>query len=251
MTAVAVVTGAASGIGEATVAELRGRGFAVLGVDLDAREEAHGLVWLQADVADPGLWPRVLDTARARLGDAPDALVLNAATIAVGTAVELRDDEWTRVFEVNVLAAARALRALLPPMIERGRGAVVAVASVNALQAEQGLAAYNASKGALLQLVRTVAVDHARDGIRANVVCPGVTDTPLFRAHLATARHPERLLAVRQARSPIGRILRPEEVARAVAFLVSDDASGLTGSTLVVDGGLTASFEFRTAAEGA
>ena len=136
-------------------------------------------------------------------------------------------------------------------MIERGRGSIVAVASVNALQAEQGLVAYNASKGALLQLIRTVAVDHARDGVRANVVCPGVTDTPLFRAHLATARDPERFRAAREQRNPLGHLLDPDDVARAVAFLAGDESSGMTGSTLIVDAGLTASFDFRTGSEGA
>jgi NAD(P)-dependent dehydrogenase (short-subunit alcohol dehydrogenase family) len=248
---VAVITGAASGIGEAAARLLRERGLRVVGVDLAPGQEADGLSWVQADVADQELWPAVVELSASRFGAPPAVLVLNAATIAVGTVTEVSEDDWRRVFDVNVLAAARALRACLPPMIERGRGSIVAVASVNALQAEQGLVAYNASKGALLQLIRTVAVDHARDGIRANVVCPGTTDTPLFRAHLATASDPARFLSVREERNPLGRLLRPDEVAQAVAFLVSDESAGMTGATIAVDAGLTASFDFRTGAEGA
>jgi NAD(P)-dependent dehydrogenase (short-subunit alcohol dehydrogenase family) len=248
---VVVVTGAASGIGAASARILQERGGSVIGVDLVAADPADGLAWVQADVADPEVWPSVVAFAEDRFGASPSVLVLNAARIAIGKVTEVSDDDWQRVLDVNLLAAVRALRACLPSMIERGRGSIVAVASVNALQAEQGLAAYNASKGALLQLVRTVAVDHARDGIRANVVCPGVTDTPLLQAHLATASDPVRFRSVREQRNPLGRLLQPDEVARAIAFLAGDESSGITGTTLVVDAGLTASFDFRTGAEGA
>ena len=251
MTDVAVVTGAASGIGAASARILKERGSSVIGIDLLVGDSADGLPWIQADVADPALWPAVVAHALDQFGAPPSVLVLNAARIAIGTVAEVSDDEWQRVLDVNLLAAVRALRACLPSMIQRGRGSIVAVASVNAFQAEHGLAAYNASKGALLQLIRTVAVDHARDGIRANVVCPGVTDTSLFRAHLATASDPVRFLAVREQRNPLGRLLQPDEVARAIAFLAGDESTGVTGTALVVDGGLTASFDFRTGGEGA
>jgi NAD(P)-dependent dehydrogenase (short-subunit alcohol dehydrogenase family) len=247
---VAVVTGAASGIGAATVRRLRARGVLVVGVDLTSEEEADDLAWVQGDVAEQAVWEVVLARSRDRFDASPLILVLNAARIAIGSVTEVSDEEWRRVFDVNVFGAVRALRACLPDMIERRRGSVVAVASVNAFSAEQGLVAYNASKGALLQLTRTVAVDHARDGVRANCVCPGVTDTPLFRAHLGTARDPERFLAVRRRRMPLGRLLDPDEVAATVAFLASDDASGITGCALVVDAGLTASYDFRSGEEG-
>lgn len=251
MTDVAVVTGAASGIGAASARILKERGCSVIGIDLLVGDSADDLPWIQADVADPALWPAVVTRALDQFGAPPSVLVLNAARIAIGTVAEVSDDDWQRVLDVNLLAAVRALRACLPSMIQRRRGSIVAVASVNAFQAEQGLAAYNASKGALLQLIRTVAVDHARDGIRANVVCPGVTDTSLFRTHLATASDPVRFLSVREQRNPLGRLLQPDEVARAIAFLAGDESTGVTGTALVVDGGLTASFDFRTGGEGA
>jgi NAD(P)-dependent dehydrogenase (short-subunit alcohol dehydrogenase family) len=248
---IAVVTGAASGIGAAATNLLLAQGTPVVGVDLAAGESADDLDWVEADVAAADLWPGVVERAKTRFGGPPTILVLNAATIAIGQVTDVSDDDWQRVFDVNVFAATRALRACLPPMIELGRGSIVAVASVNALQAEQGLVAYNASKGALLQLIRTVAVDHARQGIRANVVCPGTTDTPLFRKHLATASDPVRFLQVREQRPPLGRLLDPAEVARTIVFLAGDDAAGMTGSVLVVDAGLSASFDYRTGDEGA
>jgi NAD(P)-dependent dehydrogenase (short-subunit alcohol dehydrogenase family) len=245
------VTGAASGIGAATVRLFVEQGTAVVGVDLAAGESTDDVEWVEADVVDADLWPGFVELAETRFGGPPSVLVLNAATIVVGTVIGVSEDDWRRVFDVNLLAAVRALRACLPPMIERGRGSVVAVASVNALQAEQGLVAYNSSKAALLQLIRTVAIDHAREGVRANVVCPGVTDTPLFRAHLATASDPVRFRQVREQRNPLGRLLDPAEVARTIVFLAGDESAGMTGSVLVVDAGLTASFDYRSGDEGA
>jgi NAD(P)-dependent dehydrogenase (short-subunit alcohol dehydrogenase family) len=181
----------------------------------------------------------------------PDVLVLNAATVIVGDVLTLTPGDWERTFAVNVFGAVAGLRACLPGMVERGSGSIVTVASVNAFFAQQGLVAYSASKAALLNLTRGVALDHARQGIRANAVCPGVTDTPLFRYHLSHASDPERFLHVREQRNPLGRLLDPAEVAKVVAFLASDEASGITGSAFTVDAGLTAGFDFRTGAEGA
>ena len=101
-----------------------------------------------------------------------------------------------------------------------------------------------------MQMTKTIAVDHARDGIRANCVCPGVTDTPFFRRHLDTASDPEQFVKVREERNPLGRLLDPDEVAAMAVFLTSDESSATTGATIVVDAGLTASFDFRTGEEG-
>jgi NAD(P)-dependent dehydrogenase (short-subunit alcohol dehydrogenase family) len=136
-------------------------------------------------------------------------------------------------------------------MIERHRGAIVTVGSIDSLFAEQGLVSYCASKGAILQITRTVAVDYARDGIRANCVIMGVTDTPFFRRHLDTASDPDRFVKVREERQPLGRLLTPDEIAATIVFLASDDASGITGAAIPVDAGITTSFDFRTGGEGA
>lgn len=253
-TEVAVVTGAASGVGKASVTRFLNREVAVLGLDrADCPDdlEHERLAWVQGDVALEETWAHVLDRSRDQFGATPGILVANAARLIVGSVTTLTDDDWKSVFDVNVFGAVRGMRACIPGMLERGRGAIVTVASVDAFMAEQGLAAYCSSKGALLQLTRCVAVDYARDGIRANCVCPGVIDTPFFRRHLETASDPERFLRVREERNPLGRLLEADEIAAVVVFLASEDASSITGTFVTADAGLSASFDFRTGEEGA
>jgi NAD(P)-dependent dehydrogenase (short-subunit alcohol dehydrogenase family) len=122
---------------------------------------------------------------------------------------------------------------------------------VNGTLAEQQLSVYNASKGAVRQLARTVAMDHARQGIRANVLSPGAMLAGLFERHMKSARDPEKFQATRAARQPTGRITDPGDVARAALFLLSDASAALNGSEVIADGGLTTSFDFRTGNEGA
>jgi NAD(P)-dependent dehydrogenase (short-subunit alcohol dehydrogenase family) len=136
-------------------------------------------------------------------------------------------------------------------MIERGEGAIVAVASVDAVMAEQQLPAYCASKGAVLQLARTAALDHARQGVRINVVSPGPMRAGLFERHLQSADDPAQFLATRSERQPLGEILDPRHVANAILFMLSEQSAGMTGANIHVDGGLTTGFDFRTGAEGA
>ena len=136
-------------------------------------------------------------------------------------------------------------------MVADGSGSVVIMASVDAFLAEQGAVAYACSKATLLQLGRCVAVDYARRGVRVNVVCPVIVDTPGFRAHLGTSADPARFEAYRTQRTPLERFLDPTEVAGVVSFLLGPDASGMTGSAVVVDAGLTASYDFRSGEEGA
>jgi NAD(P)-dependent dehydrogenase (short-subunit alcohol dehydrogenase family) len=243
-TDIAIVTGAASGVGAATVAALRADGARVVAVDLVDPGADDGVVSIVGDVVDPATWASALDGARS-LGGAPTQLVINAAKLIVGTVLDVSADDLRAVLEVNVLGAYQAMHAVLPVMIENGGGTIVTIASTDALLAEQGLAAYCTSKGALLQLTRCVAVDHARQGIRANCVCPGAIDTPFFRRHVDAAPDPAAFLAEKEGRHPSGRILRPEEVANTVRFLLSDASSGLNGTSVTVDGGLLASFDFH------
>jgi len=245
----AVVTGAGSGVGRSVARILRGRGVDVIGVDI-APDRSLDITSVEGDVAAPSTWAAVL-AASARHRREATLLVINAAVVHVGSVLDLDDAEWQQTLDVNVFGGVRALRALVPGMQRVGRGSIVAVASVDAFMAEQGLAAYCSSKGALVQLARCCAVDFARDGIRVNCVCPGVIDTPFFRRHLSTASDPQRLLEVRKRRNPLGRLLRPEEVAETIVFLLSDASSGTTGAQFTVDAGLTASFDFRTSDDGA
>jgi NAD(P)-dependent dehydrogenase (short-subunit alcohol dehydrogenase family) len=251
---VAIVTGAASGVGLATTQILLGRGSSVVGIDLAAPPPAlpagPGLGWVTGDVADAETWAAAHRLAHDRFGVTPGVLVLNAARLAVGTVLETPLSTFREVFDVNVYGAVLGLQACLPDMISRRGGAVAVVVSVNGLQAEQGLAAYNSSKGALLQLVRSAAVDHARSQVRINAVCPTSIDTPFIQGQIDAMPDPARFRAEMEARHPLGRILRPEEVASVAVFLTTDEASGMTGASVVVDCGLTASPDFVADADG-
>lgn len=250
MTNIAVITGAASGIGGSTKDRVLAAGGKVLGIDMAGAQEHENLAWIQGDVADPDTWKKVSDKLGA-LGWQPDALVTAAAFLAVGNVLELTDDEWSKTLGVNLNGLVLAARTILPGMIERKRGSVVTIGSIDSYMAEQGLISYCASKGAILQFTRALALDHARDGVRANCVCPGVTDTPFFRRHLDTASDPQKFLATREQRNPLGRLLQPDEIAATVEFLIGEGASGITGTEIVVDAGLTTGFDFRTGSEGA
>ncbi len=247
---IAIVTGAAKGIGDAAVTRLSERGVSVLGIDRDAQPEgSSATAWVQGDVAEQATWDEALARS-SDIGGSPTILVSNAATVVVGDVETLTEDDWARTFSVNLFAAVRGVRACLPGMLTAGHGSVVTVGSVDSYMAEQGLIAYCTSKGALLQFTRVLAMDYARRGVRANCVCPGVTDTPFFRYHLSHAKDPERFLRVREQRNPLGRLLDPGEVGEVIAFLASEAASGITGATVTVDAGLSVAFDFRTGEEG-
>ncbi|NKB71186.1 MAG: SDR family oxidoreductase [Candidatus Latescibacteria bacterium] len=248
---IAVVTGGASGIGLATVTLLAQRNIHVIALDRDAAllaelENRERIYPLCGDVSANPTWDNVLELSQSQLGTAPSMYVANAATVIVGTTLDLGDDDWHTILETNLMGTVRGARALLPSMLKAGRGAMVMVGSIDAYMGEQGLAAYCASKGAILQYSRALAVDHARQGLRVNCVCPGVTDTPLFRYHLSKSEAPQEVLAARTERNPLGRLLAPEDVARTIAFLLSDEAAGITGALVPVDAGLSTSFEFRS-----
>ncbi len=244
---VAIVTGGASGVGKATVELLASRGIAVIAIDRAWSGEeagADGVERIHGDVTDDDAWAAALAVAEPLGG--PSMLVICAAKNVVGTVLDVTADDLRSVLEVNLIAAVKGLQASLPSMLARGRGAIVAVASTDALYAEQGLVAYNTSKGALLQLMRSVAIDYAREGVRANAVCPGAIDTPFLREHVDTAPDPEALLAQKIGRIPSGRMLDPVDVARVIDFLLSDSAVGMNGASVLVDGGLTATYDFST-----
>jgi meso-butanediol dehydrogenase/(S,S)-butanediol dehydrogenase/diacetyl reductase len=238
---VAIVTGGASGIGAATARGLAGEGARVVIVDADAGGGAAvaaeiGGIARVADVADADDDERlVADTVRAHGG--LDVLVQCAFSAAFGAIGSLGLAEWSRTLDVTLTAAFTMLRAAIPAMRARGIGAVVNVASVSGVRADRGLAAYNAAKAGLINLTRTAALELVGSGIRVNAVCPGLIDTPALQR--AFARWPARA-AVARAAVPAGRFGRPDEVARAILFLASEEASYVTGTTLVVDGGLSA-----------
>jgi NAD(P)-dependent dehydrogenase (short-subunit alcohol dehydrogenase family) len=247
-----VVTGAASGLGLELSRLLIAAGVAAIGVD---RADPPGdliahrsYVHVSGDVADEATWRAVV--ARIKEADAGSidklGLATSAAVLEVGSILETSRESLMRLLEINVVGTALAMKAILPLMIARGGGSIVAVASVNATIAEQSLAGYNATKAAVRQLARTVAMDHARDGIRINVLSPGPMMAGLFKRHLETAPDAERFLAMRTARQPGGRILDASDVAWVAMFLLSTGSAAMLGADVTVDGGLTASFDFRT-----
>jgi NAD(P)-dependent dehydrogenase (short-subunit alcohol dehydrogenase family) len=243
-----VVTGAASGIGLATALALRARGTELIGVDLDERPDQlpEEVSWIAGDVSRAGTW-EAIGAASGERGGA-DAFVACAGTIVVAPFLETAPEEWMRLYEINVIGAVRGMQTLMPAMVERRTGAVAVVCSVNSIVAEDRMSAYSTSKAALLHAVRSAAIEHAGDGVRVNAVCPGIVDTPLLRRHLESLDDPAGAIAAMERRSPIGRMLRPEEVAAALCFLVDGSASGLSGSTLTVDGGLIATYDFDSSA---
>ena len=242
----AVVTGATSGIGRAAALALAEAGWWVLACGRDAqrgREVAGSLgasgEFLACELSERGAAQRIVATACERAGGL-DLLVNNAATHFLATLPETEDADYDALMETNLHAAVRLTREALKAMRERGAGVVVNVSSEAGLVAVPGQVAYNISKTALLMLTRSIAADHAAEGIRAVSICPGTTRTPLVDEAIASAPDPEQHHRWLASMRPAGRLGRPEEIAAAIVFAASDQASFITGSEIVVDGGFTA-----------
>jgi NAD(P)-dependent dehydrogenase (short-subunit alcohol dehydrogenase family) len=249
-----VVTGASSGLGNGICRLLAASGVDTVGVDLaKAPGDLAGVAnyrHISGDVAEESTWQTVTRDIEAR---APKTvgLVTSAAILDVGDILEFDRKKIEKTMTVNVVGTALGIKAILPLMLKRGGGKIVAVASVDATFAEQQLSVYAASKAAVRQLARTVAMDHARAGIRVNVLSPGPMMAGLFVRHMQSAADPAKFEATRAGRQPNGRILDPDDVGRAALFLLSDGSGALNGADVIADGGLTTSFDFRTGAEGA
>lgn len=246
-----VVTGCSSGLGEKIAASCLAAGSTVVGVDVDPARavlaEADGYRHVLGSVAEEETWSAVLD-ACGRAGAATVGYVACAAILVLGNAENVAPRDWQRILNVNVVGAALGVAALAPRLRAQGGGAMVMVGSVNAQFGEEALLAYNVSKGGMRQLARTAALDYGRDRIRVNMVSPGPMLTELFFTHMEAAEDPAALRANRENRQPLGEILDPQLVANAVLFMLSDEAAGMTGTDIVVDGGLTAGFEYRNVA---
>ncbi len=248
---VAVVTGAASGIGAACALRFAEEGARIIG--LDCRRDA-GEPWLRTEAAaeDARLVcvdVRAEEAVAAALAEVRDRhgridVVVNAAGVAGGGPVHLAPEaEWDRVLDVNLKGTFLVCKHALPAMLERGRGSIVNVASVEGLEGSEGGSAYNASKGGVVLLTRNMAMDYGRRGVRVNAVCPGFIDTPMLRDVFAPPAIAELLPRVVDAHQ-LGRLGTPVEVANVALFLASDEASFVTGQAIAVDGGFTAGHRF-------
>ncbi|MCI2959456.1 SDR family oxidoreductase [Agromyces atrinae] len=233
---VAVVTGGASGIGAAVTRRLREGGASVAVFDL-APENADADLAVAVDIADDASVRAGIDTVIARLGRL-DIVVNNAGIGAQGAVTDNSDDEWHRVLDINVVGLARVSRAALPHLRLSPSAAIVNTSSIAATAGLQQRALYSASKGAVLALTRAMAADHLAEGVRVNAVSPGTADTPWIGRLLEKAEDPAAERAALEARQPHGRLVDPDEIAEAVAYLVSPASGSTTGISLAVDGGM-------------
>jgi NAD(P)-dependent dehydrogenase (short-subunit alcohol dehydrogenase family) len=249
-----VITGTASGLGLELAEVLVSKGAQVIGVDLASiPQELTGkklYSHVNGDVSNEATWTEVVQRVETS-GANSIGLATCAAILDVGDILDTTEKDWAKAFQVNVFGTVAAIKALLPIMDRQRRGSIVVVGSVDSTFAEQQLVAYCASKGATRQLARTVALDHARRGVRANVLSPGPMLAGLFKRHMDSASDRERFISIRANRQPYGRILEAREVAEAAIFLLSDQAGAINGAELMADGGLTTGFDFRTGEEGA
>lgn len=234
---VAIVTGGASGIGAAIAARLQQGGARVAVFDLQPDAATNADLTVAVDVADDVSVRAGVDRVVAELGRI-DILVNNAGIGAQGTIEANTDDEWHRVFDINVVGMVRVARATLPHLRNSPAGAIVNTSSIAATAGLAERALYSASKGAVAALTRAMAADHLRERIRVNAVNPGTADTPWIGRLLETAPDPIAERAALEARQPHGRLVSADEVAEAVAYLASPAAGSTTGISLAVDGGM-------------
>ena len=247
---VALITGAASGIGAACASRFASEGASIAGLDLakppaeawdPVESAAPGAAFYEADVRDEAAVSGAVAAATERFGRL-DVLVSAAGVAGGAPAHLLPEEEWDRVLDTNLKGTFLVCKHVVARMLEQGSGSIVNLASVEGLVGMEGIPAYNASKGGVVLLTRNLAIDYGRKGIRVNCICPGFIDTPM----LATLRE-QGMEEIRERIAGahiLKRLGRPEEIAAAALFLASDDASFVTGHAMVVDGGYTAGHSF-------
>jgi NAD(P)-dependent dehydrogenase (short-subunit alcohol dehydrogenase family) len=242
--AVAIVTGAAGGIGSAVVKQLRRAGAAVVAEDLDPAveelaTEEDGVAALQGDSAQAEIAREAVQLALTRFGRL-DVVVNNAGRFLLKPIVDTTDDEWDGLMTTNVRSVFVHCREALPQLIASDRGAIVNVSSISGVIGLPAQGAYCATKGAIAQITRQLAIEHASDGVRVNAVAPGAVDTAFVDEALKGASDPAAARADIAASHPLGRMASAEEIARVMVFLASPQSSFMTGAVVMADGGFTA-----------
>jgi len=236
---IVIVTGAGSGIGREATRRFCDAGALVVGADLETSGILEGVERLTADVSRPEDAEHMIAHVVDGYGGL-DILCNNAGVGSTTNAVDCTVEEWDRVFAVNARGVFLGMKYALPHFLEQGHGTIVNTASIAGMVGLPNRAAYCASKAAVIALTKQVAVQWAAHGIRCNCVCPGTIDSPWVARLLAQASDPEQQRRELVARQPVGRLGTPEEVADAIVYLASDEAAFMTGSALVIDGGLVA-----------
>ncbi len=242
-----LITGAASGIGRATAGLLAGEGATVALADIDeagGREAAQaidGAVFHRLDVTDETDWARVTGAVVERLGRL-DGLVNGAGIVLAASIEETTLEDWRGVMAVNLDGTFLGCKHVLGAMRGTGGGSIVNLSSVSGIVGGHNLAAYNASKGGVRLLTKSVALHCAREGygIRCNSVHPAFVETPMVERLVAASADPDRARRSMARQIPLGRLAEPDEVARMIAYLISDDSAFVTGAEMVIDGGVTA-----------
>jgi NAD(P)-dependent dehydrogenase (short-subunit alcohol dehydrogenase family) len=243
---VMVITGGGTGIGQATALRCAREGAKILVMDVSEEgvretermllEEGAGHLCVQGDVTQDADWKRALHLVTERYGRL-DVLFNNAGTNLVKAVSETTEEEWGRILDLNLKGTFLGVKNALPVMVKGHGGSIINHASALGLVGFPNTPVYSASKGGVIAFTRQLAVDYARDNIRVNCLCTGPTLTPRLRRYVETGLMPsERILKD----IPLGRFAQPEEIAAAVLFLASEEASFITGTALVIDGGLTA-----------
>ena len=235
---VALITGAGTGIGKATTERMSADGAHVIAgiIGEEERTVASDFTQRILDVRLQSDWDAALADCREQFGGI-DILVNNAGLLIEGTAEETSDATWDKIFDVNLKGLFRGCRAVIPQMRQRGGGAIVNLASIDALSGAIGHLAYSASKGGVTALTRSLATDHAVDNIRVNAVCPGTITTPMVEKMFKDTGDIDAARIASIAKHPLGRLASAGEVASVIVFLCSNDASFITGQSVSVDGG--------------
>lgn len=246
---VAIVTGAGSGIGEASAIRIAEEGAKVICADINATaaeataqkiRETGGIARAASiDISDYQQCDAVVAEAIKEFGTV-DILVNNAGVNLPGVFHEVSNETIDRTLSVNIKGAMYLTRAVLPAMLKQGSGSIVNMSSVNGLVSEPFLSVYSASKGAIVMFTRGIALDYAKTGVRCNAICPGWVDTPINHAHAKMLGGLDHVYKTIDSFQPIGRPGTPREIANLVLFLASDESSFMTGSIVSADGGMTA-----------
>jgi NAD(P)-dependent dehydrogenase (short-subunit alcohol dehydrogenase family) len=233
----AVVTGAGSGIGLEVVKGLHAQGATVFGFDLKAGEMAGFATFIECDISNPDSVKSAFANFASQ-SKTLDILINNAGIGAIGTVEQATEEEWHRVFNVNVFGTGRMSAAAMPYLKTSKSAAIVNTCSLVATAGVPNRAVYGASKGAIYALTLAMAVDGLADGVRVNCVNPGTADTPWIKNLLSKAADPDKEYVALKARQPIGRLVSPVEVASAILYLANPTQASTTGTALAVDGGV-------------